>query len=127
MDELLEMEVILTLPENERNVKTILYLTEATKYQIDNNETFRIQNSSKTTDQVIFERSELKQKNIDLLLALMKESAFDCNIHAKKNGIDCYKWAYNLDKNIEAYKPSLDDEFKHMEHKNYEKEKINSR
>ena len=113
----------LSLPEDERNVKTFLYLTEATAEQKANNETFRIQHNSKTTDQVIFEKSELKQKNIDMLLALMKESAFDCNIHAKKNGIDCYKWAYNLDKSLEAYKPSLTDEFTHMLHKNYEKEK----
>jgi hypothetical protein len=113
----------LSLPEAERNVKTFLYLTEATNEQKANSETFRIQHNSKTTDQVIYEKSELKQKNIDILLGLMKESAFDCNIHAKKHGIDCYKWAYNLDKNLEAYKPSLDDEFTHMLHKNYEKEK----
>ena len=44
----------------------------------------------------------------------MRESAFDCNIHAKKHGIDRYKWAYNLDENLEAYEPSLEDEFTHM-------------
>ena len=111
-----------SLEPGERNVKTFLYLTEATETQ-KTNETFRIKHRSKTTDQVIFEKAELKQKNIDQLLSLMKESAFDCNIHAKKNGLDCYKWAYNLDKNLEAYKPNIDDEIKHMTHMNYEKTK----
>jgi predicted transcriptional regulator len=69
--------------------------------------------------QVIYEKSALKQKNIDILLRLMRESAFDCNIHAKKHGIDRYKWAYNLDENLEAYEPSLEDEFTHAS-KNYE-------
>ena len=108
------------LEPEERNVKTYLYLTTATESQ-KINETFRIKHKSKTTDEVIFEKAELKQKNIDKLLSLMKESAFDCNIHAKKNGLDCYKWAYNLDKNLEAYKPNIDDEIKHMAHMNYEK------
>ena len=40
-----------------------------------------------------------------------------------KHGIDCYKWAYDLDKNLEAYKPSLEDEDTHMLHKIYGKEK----
>ena len=111
------------LPEDERNVKTYLYLTEATSKQIKDNETFRIQNNSKTTDQVIFEKSKLKQKNIDDLLMMMKQSAFDCNIHTIKNGIDCYKWAYNLDKKTLTYKSNLEDEFSHMLHKQYEKEK----
>ena len=100
-----------------------MYLTTATKDQKTGNETFKIKHKSKTTDQVIFEKAELKQKNIDTLLNLMKESAFDCNIHAKKNGLNCYKWSYNLDKNLEAYKPNIDDEIKHMAHMNYEKTK----
>ena len=108
------------LEPEERYVKTYLYLTTATESQ-KTNETFRMKHKSKTTDEVIFEKAELKQKNIDKLLSLMKESAFDCNIHAKKNGLDCYKWAYNLDKNLEAYKPNIDDEIKHMAHMNYEK------
>ena len=58
----------------------------------------------------------------------MKESAFDCNIHAKKNDIQidkwrCYQWAYNLPKNTEVYKANINDEQNHMQHKNYEKEK----
>ena len=111
------------LPEDERTVKTYLYLTEATEKQIQDNETFRIQNNSKTTDQVIYEKSKLKQKNIDDLLMMMKQSAFDCNIHTNINGIDCYKWAYNLDKKTLTYKSNLKDEFSHMLHKKYEKEK----
>ena len=53
----------------------------------------------------------------------MRESAFDCNIHAKKHGIYRYKLAYNLDENLEAYEPSLENEVTHAskKKKNYEK------
>jgi hypothetical protein len=118
----------LELDHDERNVKPIIYLTTATESQKNENQTFRIRHESTTTDELIYTKAKIKQKNIDLLLDLMKESAFDCNIHARKNDIQidkwrCYQWAYNLPKDTEVYKANIDDEQNHMQHKNYEKEK----
>ena len=57
------------------------------------------------------------------MLDILKLSSFDCNIHSKTNKVDCYKWAINLDKSLESYKPNILDEYSHLQEIHIEKEK----
>lgn len=116
----------LDLPENERNVRAYIYIMKGTEYQSKNNPTFRIKSNGLTTDQEILEIAQKKQVVIDEVMELMRHSAVDCSIHAKTNKPDkgCYQWAINIDKNLDAYKPSYSDESRNMHHKQYELTKM---
>jgi hypothetical protein len=99
------------LPPDERTVNSYMYLMQATPLQIKKNKTFQYKYKLMTTDQEILHKAEEKQKKIDKLLYIMKQSAFDCNILSKNNNFsDCYKWPFNIDKKLFAYTPNFYDE-----------------
>ena len=70
-------------------------------------------NQKQYCDEVVIFRSLQKHANIEKMLDILKLSSFDCNIHSKTNKVDCYKWAINLDKSLESYKPNILDEYSH--------------
>lgn len=114
------------LEPEKRDVRAYVYLASATDYQAKNNITFRLQSDNMTTDQEVMNLALEKDSIVQDMLRYMKSAAFDCSIHAKTNRLKhgCYQWSVNLDRDLDAYKPDINDEKTHMEHKVYEKSKM---
>jgi hypothetical protein len=74
------------LPEADRNVSIYTYITTFTEQQKVNKSIEK--DEGKTTDEHLYELSLKKKKIIDELFNVMKESAFDCNIHFDMNNDD---------------------------------------
>ena len=71
------------LPEADRNVSIYTYITTFTELQKVDKSIEK--DEGKTTDEYLYELSLKKKKIIDELFHVMKESAFDCNIHFAMN------------------------------------------
>jgi len=82
------------LPPEHRTVQTFLYLSVMTEKQMkdDNFKEIQVNDLSKlrdntpvTTDEFLYEISQMKQKINDQFLKIMKETAMDCHVHLKNH------------------------------------------
>jgi hypothetical protein len=109
------------LPEELRTVDVFLYLMRFTARQMasDNDESLniRMQDKSKTdgttpmsTDQSLYEISNIKERITRQILTAVKESSFDCMIHANassKERLQCYTFGTGTGEESLAYKPNI--------------------
>ena len=109
------------LPEELRTVDVFLYLMRFTRRQIaaDNDESLniRMHDKSKTdgttpmsTDQSLYEISNIKERITRQILTAVKESSFDCMIHASagaKERLQCYSFGAGVGEESLAYQPNI--------------------
>jgi hypothetical protein len=109
------------LPEELRTVDVFLYVMRFTARQIaqDNDESLNIRmfDKSKTdgttpmsTDQSLYEISNIKERITRQILTAVKESSFDCMIHANagaKERLQCYSFGIGADEEKLAYQPNI--------------------
>ena len=109
------------LPEELRTVDVFLYVMRFTRRQIaqDNDESLNIRmfDKSKTdgvtpmsTDQSLYEISNIKERITRQILTAVKESSFDCMIHANagaKERLQCYSFGIGADEEKLAYQPNI--------------------
>ena len=109
------------LPEELRTVDVFLYIMRFTARQMasDNDESLniRMQDKSKTdgttpmsTDQSLYEISNIKERITRQILTAVKESSFDCMIHANagaKERLNCYSFGVGADEEKLAYQPNI--------------------
>ena len=109
------------LPEELRTVDVFLYLMRFTARQMatDNDESLniRMQDKSKTdgttpmsTDQSLYEISNIKERITRQILTAVKESSFDCMIHANadaKERLQCYSFGDGTGEETLAYQPNI--------------------
>jgi hypothetical protein len=109
------------LPEDLRTVDVFLYLMRFTARQIatDNDESLniRMNDKSKTdgttpmsTDQSLYEISNIKERITRQILTAVKESSFDCMIHANassKERLQCYSFGVGTGEETLAYQPNI--------------------
>ncbi len=109
------------LPEELRTVDVFLYLMRFTARQIatDNDESLniRMHDKSKTdgttpmsTDQSLYEISNIKERITRQILTAVKESSFDCMIHANataKERLNCYSFGVETGDETLAYQPNI--------------------
>ena len=109
------------LPEDLRTVDVFLYLMRFTARQIatDNDESLniRMNDKSKTdgttpmsTDQSLYEISNIKERITRQILTAVKESSFDCMIHANassKERLQCYSFGVGVGEETLAYQPNI--------------------
>ena len=101
-----------------RNIKVFLYLMVLTEEQLDSDRTFelRLHDRSKvdqkpiTTDESLYEISNIKEGITKKLLKAVKQSAIDCSIYSQKEGAEplvCYSFG-NVDEKKYSYYPSFE-------------------
>ena len=109
------------LPEELRTVDVFLYLMRFTARQVatDNDESLniRMHDKSKTdgttpmsTDQSLYEISNIKERITRQILTAVKESSFDCMIHASagaKERLQCYSFGAGVGEESLAYQPNI--------------------
>jgi hypothetical protein len=109
------------LPEELRTVDVFLYLMRFTARQMatDNDESLsiRMNDKSKTdgstpmsTDQSLYEISNIKERITRQILTAVKESSFDCMIHATagaKERLQCYSFGAGVGNESLAYQPNI--------------------
>jgi len=109
------------LPEELRTVDVFLYIMRFTARQMatDNDESLNIRmlDKSKTdgttpmsTDQSLYEISNIKERITRQILTAVKESSFDCMIHANastKERLQCYTFGMGVGEETLAYKPNI--------------------
>ena len=109
------------LPEELRTVDVFLYIMRFTARQIasDNDESLniRMNDKSKTdgitpmsTDQSLYEISNIKERITRQILTAVKESSFDCMIHANassKERLNCYSFGTGVGYESLAYQPNI--------------------
>jgi hypothetical protein len=112
------------LPEELRTVDVFLYVMRFTARQMatDNDESLniRMNDKSKTdgstpmsTDQSLYEISNIKERITRQILTAVKESSFDCMIHANagaKERLQCYSFGAGVGDESVAYQPNIDAE-----------------
>jgi SNF2-related domain/Helicase conserved C-terminal domain len=109
------------LPEELRTVDVFLYLMRFTARQVatENDESLniRMHDKSKTdgttpmsTDQSLYEISNIKERITRQILTAVKESSFDCMIHANagsKERLQCYSFGMGTGEESLAYQPNI--------------------
>jgi hypothetical protein len=109
------------LPEELRTVDVFLYLMRFTARQVatENDESLniRMHDKSKTdgttpmsTDQSLYEISNIKERITRQILTAVKESSFDCMIHANagaKERLQCYSFGMGAGEEKLAYEPNI--------------------
>jgi hypothetical protein len=109
------------LPEELRTVDVFLYLMRFTGRQMatDNDESLniRMNDKSKTdgstpmsTDQSLYEISNIKERITRQILTAVKESSFDCMIHATagtKERLQCYTFGTGVGDETLGYQPNI--------------------
>ena len=112
------------LPEELRTVDVFLYLMRFTGRQMatDNDESLniRMNDKSKTdgstpmsTDQSLYEISNIKERITRQILTAVKESSFDCMIHATagaKERLQCYTFGTGMGDEALGYQPNIETE-----------------
>ena len=112
------------LPEELRTVDVFLYVMRFTARQMatDNDESLniRMNDKSKTdgstpmsTDQSLYEISNIKERITRQILTAVKESSFDCMIHATagaKERLQCYSFGVGAGEESLAYQPNIEAE-----------------
>ena len=111
------------LPKELQTVKVFLYLMEFTKDQVENDEAveLRLKDKSRidpknvlTSDEALYEISNMKKELTTKLLKAVKESAVDCVIHSGKDdpeSLQCFTFG-QVNSNNFAYVPNIDQEEK---------------
>ena len=111
------------LPKELQTVKVFLYLMEFTKEQVENDEAveLRLKDKSRidpkkvlTSDEALYEISNMKKELTTKLLKSVKESAIDCVIHSGKDdpeSLQCFTFG-QVDSNNFAYVPNIEQEEK---------------
>ena len=109
------------LPEDLRTVDVFLYVSRFSGRQIaaDNDDSLNIRMNDRsktdnvtpmTTDQSLFEISNIKARITKQILTAVKESSFDCMIHANpdsKERLNCYNFGPDANEESLAYKPDI--------------------
>ena len=109
------------LPEDLRTVDVFLYVSLFSGRQIaaDNDDSLNIRMNDRsktdnvtpmTTDQSLFEISNIKARITKQILTAVKESSFDCMIHANpdsKERLNCYNFGPDANEESLAYKPDI--------------------
>jgi hypothetical protein len=109
------------LPEELRTVDVFLYIMRFSARQVatDNDESLniRMNDKSKTdgttpmsTDQSLYEISNIKERITRQILTAVKESSFDCMIHANassKERLNCYSFGMGVGEESLAYHPNI--------------------
>ena len=121
------IESHMDLPEEERNVKSFLYISTFSDVQRTNDKNIEmmirdtsrfIKNKSITTDEYLFEIAQSKHKINDQFLKAIKETAIDCSLYNSKNkdeNLICYNFgnitsnAFSSYPNIEMDKGEIED------------------
>lgn len=109
----------LELPEDERNVQVVMYISTFTEEQADMNKTIKLKDKGKTTDQDVFTIAARKNSLIQQFLSMLKSTAIDCVFHAAENkpllyNYKCYMPPRNVDDNKLAYIPNIEDDKKSL-------------
>ena len=102
----------LELPEADRNVKVVMYISSFTPEQMTLNKTIKIRDDSKTTDEDVFSIATRKNKIIVQFLTMLKANSMDCIFHAKENkpllhNYKCYIPPVNENLKKLAYHPNI--------------------
>jgi superfamily II DNA or RNA helicase len=109
------------LPKELQTVKVFVYLMEFTKEQIENDDAveLRIKDKSRvdtqkvlTSDEALFEISNMKKDITNKLLKAVKEASIDCIIHSSKDGaeqLQCFTFG-QVDSTKFAYVPGIEQE-----------------
>jgi hypothetical protein len=109
------------LPEELRTVDVFLYIMRFSARQVaaENDESLniRMNDKSKTdgttpmsTDQSLYEISNIKERITRQILTAVKESSFDCMIHAtagSKERLNCYSFGMGAGEESLAYHPNI--------------------
>ena len=108
-----------SLPEELRTVEVFLYLMTFSKEQLESDLSIelRLNDTSKldskqalTSDEALFEISNIKEDITLQLLNAVKETAMDCSLHkGKDNSLTCYSFGNPKPENF-SYVPSLENE-----------------
>ena len=108
------------LPENERNVKPIIYLSVFTPKQEE------LSKEKVSTDEYIYELAKKKLRLNNDVLSAVKESAIDCMLNQCENRDKCYRFLGK--KEGLAYLPRIQDDivygYKHAHTKEIQKELV---
>lgn len=109
------------LPPDLRTVKVFLYLMKFTETQMKSDESIelRLKDKSKidnltpiTSDQALYEIATLKENVTEKILQAVKESSFDCALHAtagSKEPIQCFSFG-SVNSSKFSYAPSYEEE-----------------
>ena len=124
------------LPPELRNVKVFLYLMTFSDEQLSSDETIelRLKDKSKvdkvtplTSDEALYEISNIKNDINKKILMAVKQSAIDCALHStadSKEPLVCYSFGANVTADRFSYYPSLSGEEKDTVSRALNKEKI---
>ena len=120
-----------------RNVKVFLYLMTFSDEQLASDETIelRLKDKSKldkvtplTSDEALYEISNIKNNINKKILTAVKQSAIDCALHStadSKEPLVCYSFGANVTSDRFSYYPSLSGEEKDTVSRALNKQKIN--
>ena len=109
------------LPKELQTVKVFVYLMEFTKEQIENDDAveLRLKDKSRinpsnilTSDEALYEISDMKKELTNKLLKAVKEASIDCIIHSSKDDaeqLQCFTFG-QVESNKFAYVPGIGDE-----------------
>ena len=114
------------LPPELRTVNVFLYLMTLSKEQIESesSSSLRLKDVSKingkplTSDEALFEISNIKESLTTQLLTAVKESSFDCTLHSNpgsKEALNCFSYG-SSDSSKFISKPNLSDEEKDIDY-----------
>jgi len=103
----------LDLPENERNVQVVIYISSLTEKQKELNKTIKLRDCGLTTDEDIFSIATRKNKIISQFLTMLKANSIDCLFHAKENkpllhNYKCHTPPINQDLTKLTYNPNIE-------------------
>lgn len=107
------------LPEDERNVQVIMYISTFTKKQSKQNKTIQIMDNEMTTDQKIRELANKKDNINQTFLNIIKSNAIDCIVHSTNNkpvlhNYKCYNPPINMNLTNLIYSPNIKDDNKNI-------------
>ena len=102
----------LDLPYEDRTVDVFVYASSLTNEQLKNDFTLKTKDEGLSSDESIMAIAERKNRIIEQFLNMIKSSAIDCAIHARKNrplenGFQCYSFPINMDDDAFAYVPDI--------------------
>jgi hypothetical protein len=103
----------LELPDDEQNVKVVMYISSLTPNQVNLNKTIKMRDEGRTTDEDIFSIATRKNKIISQFLTMLKSNSIDCIFHAPENkpglyGYKCHVPPINENLNKLTYNPNIE-------------------
>lgn len=102
----------LDLPYEDRTVDVFIYTASLTDDQLKNDFTLKTKDDGMSSDESILAVAERKNRIIEQFLNMIKSSAIDCVIQARKNkpvenGFQCYSFPINMEDDVFAYIPDI--------------------